>query len=108
MLSVYDNKARAYLPPIFCSHIDVGVRAFADAANNRAHQLGRNPEDFYLFHLGSWNDDTAAFTLLPAHAGLGVAAQYKKGSNNVQHTVASESVRDEAHLQPGAEGGDSA
>lgn len=80
MLAVYDSKARAYLPPIFVPHMDVALRAFANAANTPEHQIGRNPEDFTMFLLGSWNDDHATFQLLAEPLAQGLAASFKKSA----------------------------
>lgn len=83
VLVVYDSKARAYLLPMFTTHVDVCLRAFADAANDPAHQVGKHPEDFTLFHLGVWNDDDAVFVWFKEHVNLGLAAQFKKGVRDV-------------------------
>lgn len=71
---IYDSKARAFLSPVFVSHIDIFMRSVRNAANTPDHQIGRNPEDYHLFHLGSWADDQAIFKLLGAPNSLGVAA----------------------------------
>lgn len=86
VLAVYDSKARAFLVPIYCSHVDVGLRALADAANTAGHQIERNPLDFTMFHLGVWNDDNGTFTLLDQQIQLANAASFanSKGVNNVQ------------------------
>lgn len=79
VMAVYDVKARAYITPFYCAHLDVGVRVFAECANMSDHQIGRNPEDFHLYHLGSWDDTTAKFELLNEPRVLGVASYFKKG-----------------------------
>lgn len=77
VLAVYDGKARAYLPPIYCSNVDVAVRALTDAANTPGHQIERNPLDYTMFHLGVWDDDSGTFTLLDKHINIANAAQLK-------------------------------
>lgn len=85
VMAVYDSKARVFLQPWFCVHIDVGIRAFAQAANQEGHQVGEAPEDFVLWHLGTYNDDNAVFDLKQPYTNLGPASQFKKGTALVQH-----------------------
>lgn len=79
--AVYDSKARAFLPPIFVSNVDVGLRAVRNAANDPQQQIGRNPEDYIFFHLGTWDDDDSLFGLFDVPKHLTVAANLigKKG-----------------------------
>lgn len=87
-MAAYDSKARAFLNPFYCSQVAVGVRSFAEAANTPGHQMCNHPEDFTLFHLGTYNDDNAIFEFLTPYANLGMAVQYKADYNNVQSKVA--------------------
>lgn len=95
VLCAYDSKARTFMAPFFVSHIDVGVRAFAHVVNGGEGAVGQSPEDFTLWHLGSFDDDTATFEFLRPYANLGVGSQFKRpfqadlqGVNDVQHKVA--------------------
>lgn len=74
---VFDKKAQAHMIPFFCSNLQVAARAFADAANTPGHQLNRNPEDFTLHHLGTFDDEKAVFALLPQPVHLGNALMFK-------------------------------
>lgn len=84
VLSVYDAKARAFAPPLFVSHVDVGIRAFTDAVNMAEHPLGKFPQDYTLYHVGFWNDHDCTFELLPQVKILGLGLNFKKGVNDVQ------------------------
>lgn len=79
VMCVYDSKARAFLLPFYCSQVAVGVRSFVEAANTETHQMCQHPEDFTLFHLGTFDDDNATFDFLHPSVNLGLAAQYKEG-----------------------------
>lgn len=65
VMSVYDTKARAFLPPFFVPHVDVGLRAIASAANEPGHQLCRFAADFEIYHLGEWDDGTGVYEARP-------------------------------------------
>lgn len=89
VLAVYDSKAGAHAPPFFCSTLGIARRTFSDAANMPDHPLSKNSEDFTLFLLGTWNDETAVFTPLPEAKNLGLAANFKKEVTSVQHEKSS-------------------
>lgn len=76
VVAVYDVKARAFAPPFVVSHLDLALRALKDVANNPEHQVGRYPEDFTLYHLGSFDDENANFTLLEQKRNLATAVQF--------------------------------
>lgn len=61
VFSVYDAKAFAYLPPFFIAEKGMAARAFSEAVENPQHQFGKHPEDFTLFYLGEFDDQTGYF-----------------------------------------------
>lgn len=81
--AVYDQKARAFLPPFFVPHLDVAYRAIANATANPDHPFHRNPEDYIVYQLGSWSDDTAMFQLLGEPLNLGLVLNFK-GATSVR------------------------
>lgn len=78
MLSVYDNKARAFMKPFFSVNLQVAARDFADAANNPDHVVCKNPEDFTLYHLGTWEDEKGQYEQHAQAVNLGMAINYKR------------------------------
>jgi len=89
VMAVYDKKARAYLTPFFVSHIDIATRSFKQASNTAGHQVNAHPEDFALWHLGTFNDENAVFKLCMVPVHIAEAAQLK-GVISVQNEVAPE------------------
>lgn len=60
--SVYDKAAGAYLNP-FCVHTDgLAIRYFEELVNDPEHVFGRHPDQFTLFFIGVYDQDTAMFT----------------------------------------------
>lgn len=89
LLAVYDSKAKAFMAPFVVSQIAVAARVFAEAANKMNHQICEHPEDFTLWHLGTFDDDTATFDIKPVYINLGMASQYKTETlTHVQPKVA--------------------
>lgn len=81
MFSIYDCKAEAFLPPFILPKTSMAQRAFADCANSETHQFGTNPEDYTLFKLGNFDDETAKFDALRTPESLGIALEYVNYDN---------------------------
>ncbi len=56
IFSVYDAKAQAYITPFFLPTVGMAVRAMADCLADPNHSFSRHPEDYTLFHLGTFED----------------------------------------------------
>lgn len=72
VFAIFDDKAKAFIPPFTLPERGMALRAFADSVNNPEHQFGRHPHDYTLFQLGEV--DTASGTLIPAPSGIEVLA----------------------------------
>lgn len=64
IITVYDEKAEAFLRPIFHQTSAMAVREFQELVNDRNHQFGKFPQDYTLFELGEWSDRDAEFDLV--------------------------------------------
>jgi len=78
IFAVYDSKAKVFAIPFFLPSEAVAVRAFAAAANDLDTQLGKFPEDFTLFQVGSYNDENGQIFGLEPFKNLGLGAQFKR------------------------------
>lgn len=77
IFAVYDSKAEAYIQPFFQAKINQAKRVFQNAAQDIKHAFGRNPEDYTLFHLGSWNDENAILSPNKTPISLGTAQEFQ-------------------------------
>ena len=61
--SVKDRAADAYGRPMFVPSIGVAIRGFTDEINRQAadNQMYAHPDDFDLYELGTWDDNTCMF-----------------------------------------------
>lgn len=68
ILSVRDRTADAFGQPFYTASRGGAIRSFADEVNRLDPQnmLSKHPEDFDLFELGTFDDNTAQFNLLEA------------------------------------------
>lgn len=74
--SIFDSKARAFLPPFYLANDSLATRVFSDCANDSVHAFGKHPEDYSLFRLGEFDDALGTFDLLSTHVNLGLAASF--------------------------------
>jgi len=58
MYSVYDIKAEAYAPPFFLARDEVAKRTFLDAMSDPGHPMAAHPEDYVLYRLADFDDET--------------------------------------------------
>lgn len=85
--SVYDSKAKAFLPPFFLHNIDMAKRVFQNCANDDTHTFGTNPGDYTLFHVGAFNDDSGSIEALATPINLGLAQEYKGAEETPNPTM---------------------
>lgn len=56
IFSIFDDKAKAFLPPFVLPNEAMAVRVFSDMCNSDSHQFGVHPSDYTLFDLGEFDD----------------------------------------------------
>lgn len=69
MLSVFDKKARLWLPPFTSVNLAVGERTFRNAVVEPGAPFHMNARDFELYHIGEFHQETAVVVSLerPVH-----------------------------------------
>lgn len=77
IFTVYDQVAKAHLPPFFLPQEGQAIRTFTDMVNNPEHQFGQHPEDYTLTELGVFDDETAEISLLAVPNVLGTGIKFK-------------------------------
>lgn len=60
MYAIHDTTAKSWAAPFFQRTDVAAIRAMAAAVNteDRNNQLFTNPEDFNLYHVGTFNEET--------------------------------------------------
>lgn len=63
VFAVLDQQAGAFMRPMFLQSRGVAMRVVGDAVNSKTEGelLASHPEDFRLFRLGEWDDQSALF-----------------------------------------------
>lgn len=60
--SVFDTKAAVYSNPFYSVNTAVAARDFAHGCNDPNSALHRNPDDYILYQVASFDDETGLFT----------------------------------------------
>lgn len=84
MYSIYDQAAKAFLPPITVRSDGQALRAFADCVNSKNHQFSEHPEDYAVYFLGEWCDSSAEFIAShpgPKNIGSGLSVKKYQASD---------------------------
>lgn len=72
--AVRDRQMAAFGQPIFVPTTGIAIRSFADEINNPQSEMHKHPDDYDLYHLGTFDDDTGRFENLdsgPTQIALG-------------------------------------
>ncbi len=56
VLSIFDEKAAAFLPPFVLHREEMALRVFKDMLVSSDHQFGKHPEDYTMFVIGVFDD----------------------------------------------------
>jgi hypothetical protein len=77
--TVKDRAADAFGRPMFVPSTGVAIRSFSDEINrnNADNQLYNHPDDFDLYELGTFDDNTGLFSLHEQPKLLSLGKQVK-------------------------------
>ncbi len=56
--TIYDVASGTYMRPYFSTADGEAMRGFKDIATDATHSVGKHPEDYTLYRVGSFNDTT--------------------------------------------------
>jgi hypothetical protein len=75
--AVYDAAAARYLTPFFAPTVEFALREFRRAVNKPDHQFNQYPQDYTLFHIGTFNPEDGELIGFPPRA-IAVAITLKE------------------------------
>lgn len=81
VLAVRDRALDAFGTPIFVPAISVAVRSFSDEVNRPDSALCAHPEDYDLFHLGSFEDSTGRLLSLELPRQVAIGKDLKRSAD---------------------------
>ncbi|QXP08031.1 MAG: nonstructural protein [Arizlama microvirus] len=62
VFAIFDKKAVSYLQPFYFPQKGQAIRAFEDSVNDNQSPFSKHPEDYALYKLGSYDDQTGVIT----------------------------------------------
>lgn len=62
MVAIKDRALNAYMRPFFAQTKGQAIRMFNDEINNRESPMFKHPDDYDLYYLATWDDDTGETT----------------------------------------------
>lgn len=76
MFAIRDNQTESFDQPFFSPAIGSAKRAFMDAVSKKDSSFYNHPDDYTLFHLGTFNQFTGEIVPLTTPTSLGLASTY--------------------------------
>jgi len=76
--AIYDAKAEAWLTPLFFQAVGQALRSFGDAVNQNDSDFGKHPEDYTLFLLGDFDNQTGVLSVQPTPVALALGNTLKR------------------------------
>jgi len=76
VFTVYDVKIGAYAKPFLMITKGEALRGWLDVVNDPSTNFNKHPEDYTLFEIGEWDDQTAMFTNERVPIPIGPALEY--------------------------------
>lgn len=87
IVAVRDRQLNAYMRPFVAQTKGQAIRSFSDEVNRAGSELNTHPEDYELYQLGIWDEDTGCITDTITAEGRGaqqlaIASNLLERSNN--------------------------
>lgn len=54
--TIFDSASQAYMRPFFMQSDGQALRSFTDIAQDAEHEIGKHPEDYSLYRIGTYDD----------------------------------------------------
>lgn len=58
VLAIRDRQLNGYMQPFTAHTVGLGLRAFSDLVNANDSEMHKHPEDYELYHVGEFDEQT--------------------------------------------------
>lgn len=65
IFTIFDSKAKAYMQPFFSKNKATALRELQSAVDNPEHGFHTHAEDYGLFHIGEYDENTGKIDAIP-------------------------------------------
>lgn len=76
IFSVFDEKAEAFLQPLFMQTRGLAIRSFQAAVNDPGHTFSKYSADFVMYEIGTFDDVTGEVCKLDSFHRIGSAFEF--------------------------------
>lgn len=83
--AVYDEKAKAYLDPVYFGHDGEALRKFSDVVSNDQSPIAKHPGDFTMYKLGKFDSNSGAIIGLQTPEFLAKAIDFVEEAPKAQY-----------------------
>lgn len=66
LYSIYDQSSEVYNTPMYFNREAEAIRTFTTLVMDNNSLVSKFPDDYTLYEIGHWNDQTAVYTPHPA------------------------------------------
>lgn len=80
LFAIYDVKSNSYSPLKMAPSTANAIRQFTSLVNAKDTDESQYPNDFMLYELGSFDEQTGKFEILSEPQNLGLASNFKSES----------------------------
>jgi len=79
IVAIHDRAADAFGRPIFVNSLGQAIRSFQDEINRPGdnNEMNKHPDDFDLYHLGLYDDNTGRMISLDEPKQIAIGKQLK-------------------------------
>jgi len=78
MFTVFDQAAERYMDPFAAPTVGFAIRGFQEACGQDGHQFQKFPEDYILYHIGTFNAELGEIEPM-AGRKIAMATSYTHG-----------------------------
>lgn len=90
--SIFDVKGSNFTPPFFMAAQGIALRNFSDLVNDPQTSVFKHPEDYKLYKVGSFDDNSGLFVPIPVPEFLCNATDFiTKKSEETKNVLKSKS-----------------
>lgn len=74
ILAIRDRQLDAFISPFPMQSLGQGIRGFRDEVNNPQSDLHKHPEDYELYHIADFDQNTGTIVALERPQQIAIAA----------------------------------
>lgn len=90
LFTVFDSAAKLFLPPFEARTAEEAIRRFRTTVNSPESQINKYPEDYTLFEVGEFDQESGLLIPLATPHSLGVAITFLEQKVPVRYADSAE------------------